>query len=329
MVVCLILGALVATAAAVAQTSAKTHRIGVQLVGNRDGYTLWRSLPNVKAMLEELGKLGYVEGKNFVIEWRSDENLPQRLPEVAAELAALRPDVIFVGTCGARLDAMRRATRTIPIVVATCNDDMVEAGIAASLAHPGGNVTGQQQITPELSAKRLELLKLVLPRASRIAVMWDPGYGSFEADWRALRGAAGLLRVTLLPIHARGAAEFEAAFTTALAQRAEALITLSDVTSYVNARRIADLAAQYRLPAITPFREATDAGGLVSYGPSITDMFRHSAHFVDKILKGANPAELPIEQPTRFELVINLKTAKALGLTLPQSLLVRADEVIQ
>jgi putative ABC transport system substrate-binding protein len=235
----------------------------------------------------------------------------------------------LVGICGAPLNALRRATTTIPIVVGTCTEDMVATGVVASLAHPGGNVTGQQKLAPELAVKRLQLLKQMLPRASRVAVLWNPGYADMTADWRALRGAAEALHVTLQAFEAQSPSEYEPAFAAMASQRVDALFTFTDGMGYVYAQRLADLAAQHRLPAVYPFRETAEAGGLVSYGPSIPGMFRSAAVYVDKILKGAKPADLPVEQPTKFELIINLKTAKALGITIPQAVLLRADEVIQ
>jgi ABC-type uncharacterized transport system substrate-binding protein len=220
-------------------------------------------------------------------------------------------------------------TTTIPIVVAACSDDMVAAGIVQSLAHPGGNITGIQKLTPELAAKRLELLKEVVPTAFRVAILWDPNYSDFAADWARLRASARSLGVTLLPVESKDPTEFESNFSEIVAMRADALITFSDVVSYVHRQRLADLALQHRLAMMTPFEETTSAGGLISYGPSILDLVRHSAVFVDRILKGTRAGDIAIEQPTKFDLVINLKTANALGLTIPRSLLLRADEVIR
>ena len=306
---------------------ARVHRVGVLVPGTPSA--TWRTYPHFQAFLEGLRQLGYVEGQNLAIEYRSAESQLDRLPALAAELVKLRPDVILVGSCGAPLDAIRHLTSTIPIVVATCTNDFVAAGIVTSLAHPGGNITGLQKLNPELSAKRLELLKEVLPHTSRVAVLWDPDYSDFAADWRALRAAAGTLGVTLLPVQAHGLTEFETAFATVTRERAEALMTFSDAVTFVNGRRLAELATKSRLPVMCPYRETTEAGGLMSYGPSVTAMFGRSTVFIDKIVKGAKPGDLPIEQPTQFELVINLKTAKALGVTIPQSILMRADKVIE
>ncbi|HWH82036.1 MAG TPA: ABC transporter substrate-binding protein [Burkholderiaceae bacterium] len=311
-----------------AQAPAKVQRIGI-LLPNLTGNS-WREYPLWKELFASLAGLGQVEGQNFVVESRSPEGgRPERLPAAAAELVATRPDVMIAPVCGAPLNALRGATRTIPIVVATCTDDMVAAGIVASLARPGGNVTGLQKLTPELSAKRLELLKQLVPGAARIAVLWNPGYSDLAADWQALRSAAQAMKVTLMPFEAQSAAEYAPAFAAMTVQRVDAVFTFTDALGYVNAQRLADLAAKHRLPAIYPFRETALAGGLIAYGPNLSDMFRRSAGYVDKILRGAKAAELPIEQPTKFDFVINLKTARALGLTIPQSLLLSTDEVIE
>ncbi len=310
-----------------AQAPPKVHRIGV-LLQNVTG-SEWRAYPVWKAFFAELAGLGHVEGRNLVVEVRSAEGRPERSPAAAAELVAIRPDVMLVTVCGEQLNAARGATSTIPIVVATCTEDMVATGIAASLARPGGNVTGQQKFAPELAAKRLELLKEILPGMSRVGVLWNPGYSDLAADWRALRSAAATLKVTLQPFEALSAQAYGPAFEAMAAHRVEAVFMFTDTLGYINAKALADLAAKHRLPAIYPFRETALAGGLIGYGPSIPAMFRRSAVYVDKILRGASAAELPIEQPTKFELVVNLKTARTLGLTVPRSLLLRADEVIE
>lgn len=249
--------------------------------------------------------------------------------QLYSELVQLPVDVLLVGVCGAPVGAARRATQTIPIVVATCNDDMVETGIAASMNRPGGNVTGQSKLTPELAPKRLQLLKQAVPGLKRVAVLWNPAYSDFKADWRELQGAAKFLGVSLHPFEFRRPDEIDAAFAAIARERVDALITFSDALTYFYAKQVADLATAARLPAMTPFREVTDAGALMSYGPNITGMYRRSADYVIRILKGANPAEMAIEQPTRFEFVINLKAAKALGLTIPPVMRLQADEIIE
>ena len=213
----------------------------------------------MRSFLERLQQLGYVEGRNLAIEYRSAESKMEHLPELARELLALKVDVLWVGTCGAPLTAAMRATTTIPIVVATCTDDMVATGIVQSLAHPGGNVTGIQKLTPELAAKRLELLKEVVPKASRVAILWDAAYSDFAADWTQLRASARSLGVTLLPVEAKDPTEFESSFSTIVAMRADALITFSDAVGYVHRQRLADLAFQHRLAMMTPFQETTSA----------------------------------------------------------------------
>jgi len=312
---------------ALAQPPEKVYRIGV--LGVSLPTAAWRSSSVRRSLIEGLQQLGYVEGQNLAVEYRSAENKLERLPELATELFALKVDVLWVPTCGAPLDAAMQVTTKTPIVVAACSDDMVAAGIVQSLAHPGGNVTGIQKLTPELAGKRLELLKEVVPTASRVAILWDPAYSDFAADWAHLRASARSLGVTLLPVEAKNPAEFENSFSTMVAMRADALITFSDVVGYVHGRRLADLAFQHRIAMMTPFQETTSAGGLISYGPSILDLVRHSAVFIDRIRRGTKAGDIAIEQPTKFDLVINLKTAKALGLTIPQSLLLRADEVIR
>ena len=309
-----------------AQPVANIHRLGVLAVSQPA--ETWRSFPSSRALIEGLEQLGYVEGRNLRIEIRSAENKLERLPQLAAELFALKVDVFWVGTCGAELAAVRKVTAELPIVVAACSDDMVAAGIVRSLAHPGGNVTGIQKLTPELAAKRLELLKEMMPQASRVAILWNPTYSDFAADWARLRASAGSLDITLVPIEARHPDEFENGFATMVAMHVDAVITFSDVTGYVYGNRLADLALHHRLAMMTPFEETTSAGGLMSYGPSIPSLTRHSAVFVDRILRGAKAGDTAIEQPTKFDLVINLKTANALGVTVSPSLLARADEVI-
>jgi len=312
-----------------AQQAGKIHRIG--FLG-----TLPTS-PYDEVFRQGLREVGYVEGQNIVIERRYSEGKVERLADLAAELVRLKVDVIVVDTCGAPLNAASQATSTIPIVVAACNDDLVATGLISSLARPGGNITGLSELTPELGAKRLELLKEAVPRVKRVAVLWNPTYsqrfsGSFRfwsSDWVEVRAAAQALGITLQSVEIPGPDDFDTAFSAMTRERAEALIAFSDPLIVFHGRRITDLAAKNRLPAVYASREVVDAGGLMSYGASSTDMFRRAAVYVGKILKGAKPADLPVEQPTKVELVINLKTAKALGLTIPPSVLGRADEVIQ
>jgi putative ABC transport system substrate-binding protein len=326
-VAALLTSGIIAGSAANAQQGGKMPRIG--LIWASTPLANWREAPVSRGFLKGLQDLGYEEGRNIIIEFRSAEGHWERLPKIANELVGLKVDVLVPAVCGAPLNAARQATSTIPIVVAACNDDLVETGIAASLAHPGGNVTGLTKLSPELAAKRLELLKDMVPWVSRVAVLWDPDYSDVTADWRELRTTASAKNVTLLPVEVRDRADLDWAFASMIQQRAEAVITFSDTMTYNYPARVAELALRNKLPMMSPFREIPDAGGLMSYGPSIPDLFRRAAGHVDKILKGTKPADLPIEQPTRFELVINLKTAEALGLTIPQSLLVRVGEVIE
>jgi len=222
-------------------------------------------------------------------------------------------------------------------VVAACNDDLVATGLISSLARPGGNLTGVSELTPELGAKRLDLLKEAAPRVRRVAVLWNPAYSErfsanfrfWSSDWKEMRAAAQVLSITLQSVEIRGPDDLDTAFSAMVRERAEALTTLSDRIIVLHRERIADLAAKNRLPAVYASREIVDAGGLMSYGSSPAEMFQRAAVYVDKILKGARPAALPVEQPTKFELVINLKAARTLGLTIPQSLLIRADDAIR
>ncbi len=324
-----ILGLLVAPLAGEAQQPAKVPRIG--LLGTLP------TNPHYEALRQGFHEFGYVEGQNIAIERRYSEGRAERLPDLAAELVRLKVDVILVDACGAPLNAAIHATSTIPIVVAACNDDLVATGLISSLARPGGNITGLSELTPELGAKRLELLKEAVPRVRRVAILWNPAYSErfsanfrfWSSDWVEMRAAAQVLGITLQSVEIRGPDDFDTAFSAMTRGRAEALIAFSDPLFVLHRRRIADLAAKNHLPAVYASREVVDAGGLMFYGPSISDMFRRAAVYVDKILKGAKPADLPMEQPTRFELIINLKTVKALGLTIPQSLLRRADEIIR
>jgi putative tryptophan/tyrosine transport system substrate-binding protein len=318
---------IIAGSAGNAQQGGKIPRIG--LIWATTPLATWRENPTSQGFLNGLHDLGYEEGRNIIVELRSAEGHWERLPDIADQLVGLKVDVLVSAVCGAPLDAARQATSTIPIVVAACNDDPVETGIIASLARPGGNVTGLTKLSPELAAKRLELLTEMVPGVSRVAVLWDPGYSDVSADWRELRAAARAKSVTLQPMEVHDPADLDRAFATMVHERTEAVITFSDTLTYNFPDKVADLALRNRLPLMSPFREITGAGGLMSHGPNIPDLFRRAAGYVDKILKGAKPADLPVEQPTKFEMAINLKTAKMLGLQVPPTLLVLADEVIE
>jgi putative ABC transport system substrate-binding protein len=315
-------GALAAPLAAEAQQTGKVARIG--WLGDP------ANNPHVReAFLQGLRDLGYVEGRNLVMEYRSTEGKLERLPALAAELVALKVDVI-VGPATAHALAAKQATKTIPIVFPAAAD-AVTSGLVTSLARPGGNVTGLSFLGPELIGKRLEQLKQAVPGVSRVAVLWQPGALGERTDKDILKQAevaARALGVRPQFVEARGPDDFDRAFSDMTNAGVGALTVWSTPMFFSERRRLVDLAAKNRLPAVHPWREFVDAGGLMSYGPDLADMFRRAATYVDRILKGAKPGDLPVEQPTKFELVINLKTAKALGLTIPQSLLARADQVI-
>ena len=285
----------------------------------------------VQAFQQGLRDLGYVEGQNIRVEYRYTDAPLQgdidRMAQLAAELVRLKPDVLVVSITEAAL-AAKSVTRTIPIVMANAADP-VAAGLVSSLAHPGGNITGLARLAPELVGKNLELLKEAVPEATRIGVLANPRNPLSDAMVKDARNAARSLGVQLKVIAVRTPGEVERAFSTLPSDRVGAVLLFPDGTFYLNRTHIAALALRYRLPAIFQNREFVDAGGLLSYAPSSASNYRRAAIYVDKILKGAKPADLPVEQPTKFELVINLKTAKVFGLTIPQSLLLRADQVIE
>ena len=275
-----------------------------------------------------LRELGYSEGRTIVIEWRWTEGKAERAPELAAELVHLRPDVLV--TSGPQpTAAAKAATATIPIVFIAVADP-VRVGLVATLARPGGNITGlATSVGAGFAGKLIEVLKEALPRVSRVAILINPTNAMHQEITNDLPAASERLRLTLLTVEARAADALEGAFETAVRSRAGAIILLGDPLVFVHRARIAELAAKHRLPAMYLFRESVEAGGLMAYGPNFYDLGRRGASYVDKVLRGTKPTDLPVEQPTKFDLVINLKTAKALGLTIPPSLLQRADEVIQ
>ncbi len=322
LIIALALALLAAPLAAEAQALAKVPRIG--FLSTRSP----TDNPHIlEAFRQGLRELGYVEGQNIAIEYRWAEGKFQRLPDLAAELVRLKVDVIVTGAPPAP-GAAKQATSTIPIVFAVTGDPVAE-GLVASVARPGGNITGLASIAPELVGKQLELLKEVVPKVSRVAVLQNPSNHSHPSMLPQAEGAARALGVRLHVLQARTPPEIDAAFAAMRSQRARGVLVLRD--SLFNAQRtqIAALAAKSRLPAVYGIREEAEAGGLMAYGASLPHMFRRAATYVDKILKGAKPADLPVEQPTRFELVINLKTARSLGITFPQTILIRADQVIQ
>jgi putative tryptophan/tyrosine transport system substrate-binding protein len=280
------------------------------------------------AFRQGLRELGYVEGKNIAIEKRWAEGKFERLPDLAAELVRLKVDIIVSVVTQASL-AAKNATRTIPIVMVAPGDPL-GSGLVANLARPGGNVTGPSSMYSDLVVKQLEVLKEIVPGLSRVAVLWNPANAAWQAQMlKATEVAATALRLQVQLVEARGPDELEGAFAGMARERASALLVAVDVIFALHARRIADLAAKRHLPAMYGSSEHVEAGGLISYAPDIPDVFRRAATYVDKILKGAKPSDMPVEQPTKLLLVINVKTAKALGLTIPPSLLLRADQVIE
>ena len=323
MIICAALAAALALLAAplaapAQQPPEKTARIG--FLGDVPAFL-------VEAFRQGLRELGYIEGRNIAIEYRSPDWKYEQLPGLAAELVRLKVDVIVAASPPAT-EAAKQATSTIPIVF-TVSGDPVAEGFVASLARPGGNLTGLATISPELVGKQLEMLKTVAPKVSRVAVLQNPTQPSHPRAVRQAEDAARALGVQLQVLKARTPSEIEAAFAAMSSQRAGGVLVLRDAVFRAQRAQIVALAAKSRLPAVYGLREQAEAGGLMAYGASVPELFRRAATYVDKILKGAKPADLPVEQPTKFELVINLKTAKALGLTIPPSLLQRADQVIQ
>lgn len=312
---------LVTTPFAAAQWPAKPTRIGVLTLG------FAMSAMPVESFRQALREHGHVEGGNTILEFRFADGQTDKLPALAAELVDLDVDVIVTESNVAAL-AAKQATRTIPIVMALSGDP-VKAGVVNSLARPGANITGLTLIHPELSAKRLELLSTTIPRLSLVAVLWNPTNPAAADFLRETERAARSLGLRVVAVEVRSPAELDAAFKATLAARPGALITLGDGMLWGVRTRIVEFAARSQLPGIYPQNEYAEAGGLMSYGPSVDASFRRAAALVDKVLKGAKPAEMPVEQPTKFELVINLRTARALGLTMPHALLLRADEVIR
>jgi putative ABC transport system substrate-binding protein len=318
----LTLGTLAAPFTAGAQQPKPIVRIGFLSSSSAE-----RERPRLTAFRQTLRELGYLEGQNIVIEPRYAGGNFQQLPELAAELARVKVDILVVAGAPAS-HAARKTTSVIPIVMVGVADP-VGLGLADSLARPGGNITGLSDFNAGVVAKRLELLREVVPSASRVAVLVNPTNPSNPLQLKLTQAAASTLGVRLLPLEAKSAEEIDRAFAAMRTERAEAVIVIGDPMFGSHRRRLIDLSAKRGLPAIYSTREYVIDGGLVSYGTNLDDLYRRAPYFVDKILKGAKPADLPVEQPTKFELVINLKTAKALGLTIPQSLLRRADEVIQ
>ena len=313
-------GASILPLAVEAQQAGKVYRIGI--IGLRTTSEAHRP-SSAEALVRGLNDLGYVYGRDFVTEIRVSEGKPERFPSLVTELIRLQVDVILAP--GPALAALKQATSSTPVIM-TATLDPVGQGFVRSLGHPGGKFTGFSLQSPETVGKRLELLKDLVPGTAPLAVVWDQ---PSVIDRQAAQAAARERGWKVLSIELRNAAEIEDVFRSAVRARAGALLVSAAGILFPHAQRLAELSAKHRLPSIYGLREYVEAGSLISYGADINDIWRRAAVFVDKILKGAKPADLPVEQPTKFELVINLKTAKALRLTIPQSILVRADEVIQ
>ena len=300
-----------------AQQPGKVYRLGV----------LADVTPALSGLFYGLRDLGYVEGQNLIIERRSSEGRAERWSELAAELVGLRVDAIVVSTTPAAL-AAKKTTGTIPIIFPTAFD-LVGVGLAKSLPRPGENVTGLTLLVPEVSAKGLALLQEAVPGLRRVAVIWNGANAANASVWKEVEATARLAGLALNSGQVREPKDFEATFAAIMRERPQGLLILTDALFMLHRKQIVDFVLHEHLPAMFQFREFTQLGGLMSYGPDVQDMGRRGANYVDKILKGARPADLPIEQPTKFELVINLKTARALGLAIPPPLLARADEVIE
>ncbi|HEX9446292.1 MAG TPA: ABC transporter substrate-binding protein [Candidatus Binatia bacterium] len=299
----------------------KPARIGLLIPGSPDTFSV-----RTDAFRQGLRELGYAEGQNVVLEYRYADGRFDRLPDLAAEMVRLKVDVVVTGDTPA-VQALKSLTATLPIVMGNVADP-VSVGLVASLARPGGNITGLTTLALDLDGKRLELLKEIMPKASRVSFLWDPTNPAMTNRLKEVQGAARALDISLQSLEIRNPKELERAFEAALRERTSALMAPNTIV-VAHGKEIADFAAKNRLPLIYDTKEFTEAGGLMSYGPSFTDLWRRAATYVDKILKGARPADLPVEQPTKFELVINLKTAKRIGVTVPLNVLARADKVIK
>ena len=305
--------------AARAQQAGKVYRIGLFSAGG--------PIQSKKILVNGLRELGWIEGKNILFEGRFAENRLERLPGLAAELVSLDVDVIVaIGTLAPL--AAKRATTTIPIVMANAGDPL-GSGLVASLARPGGNVTGMSLMAPDLGGKRLELLREVLPSLSRVAVIWNAANPYSALVFEETQRAVKTLAIELQSLEVRSPDDFDGAFDSAMRQKVDALVIVEDPLTFDHLKRIAEFCADSRLPAVYGLRAFADVGGLMTYGASNADLFRRAVGYIDKILRGAKPSDLPVEQPTKFELVINLKTAKALGFDIPATVLARANEVIE
>lgn len=305
------------------QPARRPALVGVLHPGSPPDAATW-----LDGLRDGLKDLGYIEGRNLRTEYRwAERKGAERLEVLAQELVDLKVDVIII-VAGPAVMAAKKRTSTIPIVMAVSGDPL-GTGVVASLARPGGNVTGFSLMSADLAGLRLALLKEAVPKAQRIGVLYHPGEPPTGQEMRETEAAAQKLGLVLVKLEARGGDDLEPAFARAAAERVDGLITFAHAFAFAFRQRIADLAAKHRLPAMYGWREYAEVGGLMTYGPNVKDTLRRAAHYVDRILKGANPADLPVEQPTRFELVINGRTAKSLGITLPPALLLRAEEVME
>ena len=313
---------LISTCQAEAQQPKNISRIGY-LSGLSPGTESAR----LRALRDGLRDLGYIEGKNIIIDYRFSDGKSEKLPDLAADLIATKVNVILAGGSGATT-AAQQATKDIPIVMAYMSDP-VALGYVSSLAKPGGNITGLSQLGVVLGGKRLELLKEIVPNLSRVGILGTPETTVYELQVEELKKAAQSLGLQLRPVEHRGSGDLERAFSVLIKERIGAFTPVTGTLVSFNRKTIVELASKYRLPAIYPLTEFTDIGGLMCYAPNYADLFRRSARYIDKILKGAKPADLPIEQPTKLDFVINLKTAKQIGLIIPPNVLARADKVIR
>jgi len=314
-------------ATALRPLSARGQQKPMPVIGFLGNSTAALEAKLVKAFRQGLRDLGYEEGRNILIEYRWADGHYERLAPLIAELIAAKVEVFVTAGTPASL-AVKKATSAIPLVMVAVGDP-VGTGLVASIARPGGNATGLTSITPELEGKRLQLIKETIPTVSRVAVFWNPANAYQTADEKEVRAAAAVLGIPVLPLAVRSAEELDAAFSALLAERADAVLVLADRVFLHNRDRIVDFLVQNRLPAMNAYRELVEAGSLMSFGPSYAVMHRQAATYVDKILRGAKPEDLPVEQPAKFELVLNLKSAAALGLTVPPGIILRADEVIE